>query len=88
MFLSIFISCILLFLNSKKLMKTSSEGEQGQDSCVLCARCEIPWLLLLCNERQMPTHGTPKSQIQDESQTQGVDFPKQWLGICQEEAKT
>lgn len=36
----------------------------------------------------MPTHGTPKSQIQDESQTQGVDFPKQWLGICQEEAKT
>lgn len=42
----------------------------------------------LCNERQMPTHGTPKSQIQDESQTQGVDFPKQWLGICQEEAKT
>lgn len=48
----------------------------------------IPWLLLLCNERQMPTHGTPKSQIQDESQTQGVDFPKQWLGICQEEAKT
>ena len=69
-------------------MKTSSEGEQGQDSCVLCARCEIPWLHLLCNERQMLTHGTPKSQIQDESQTQGVDFPKQWLGICQEEAKT
>ena len=31
----------------------------------------------------MPTHGTPKSQIQDESQTQGVDFPKQWLWICQ-----
>lgn len=55
---------------------------------VLCARCEIPWLLLSCNERQMPTHVTPKSQIQDESQTQEVDFPKQWLGICQEEAKT
>ncbi len=41
----------------------------------------------LCNERQMPTHCTSKSQSQDESQTQGVDFPKQWLGICQEEAK-
>ena len=24
----------------------------------------------------------------EECQTQGVDFPKQWLGICQEEAKT
>ena len=49
---------------------------------------EIPWLLLLCNERQMPTHGASKRQTQDESQTQGVDFPKQWLGTCQEKAKT
>ena len=55
---------------------------------VSCEGCEIPWLLLLCNERQMPTYGASKSQSQDESQTQGVDFPKQWLGICQEEAKT
>ena len=35
----------------------------------------------------MPTHGAPKSQIQDESQTKGIDDPKQWLGICQKEAK-
>ena len=48
---------------------------------------EIPRLLLLCKPGQMPTCGTPKSQSQDESQAQGVDFPKQWMGICQEKAE-
>ena len=36
----------------------------------------------------MPACGASESQSQDESQTQGADFPKQWMGICQEKAET
>ena len=49
---------------------------------------EILGLYLLCKKGQMPACGTPESQSQDESQAQRVDFQKQWMGICQEEAKT
>ena len=34
-----------------------SQSQQVKDRSVVCARNEIPRLLLLCNERQMPTHG-------------------------------
>ena len=34
-----------------------SQSQQGKDRSVVCARREISRLLLLCDERQMPTHG-------------------------------
>ena len=39
-----------------------SQSQQGKDRSVICARSEISRLLLLCDERQMPTHGTSKVQ--------------------------
>ena len=48
---------------------------------------EIPRLLLLCDERQMPTHGTPKIQSQDEVKAKRTDKSQQWMGVHQEEAK-
>ncbi|MDW4805410.1 hypothetical protein NQ363_26960, partial [Escherichia coli] len=47
----------------------------------------IPWLFLLCDERQMPTHGTSQVQSQDEVKAKRIDESQQWMGICQEEAK-
>ena len=44
--------------------------------------------LLLCDERQMPTHGTSKVQSQDEVKVERTDKSQQWLGTCQEKAKT
>ena len=48
----------------------------------------ISRLLLLCDERQMPTHGAFKTQSQDEVKVERTDKSQQWLGICQEKAKT
>ena len=50
-----------------------SQSQQGEDRSVLCARSEIPRLLLLCDERQMPTHGASKVQSQDEITTKRTD---------------
>ena len=43
--------------------------------------------LLLCDERQMPTHGTSKVQSQDEVKVERTDKSQQRMGIRQEEAK-
>ena len=42
------------------------KGEQGKDRGFIHTRCEIPWLLLLCEQGQMPTHRTPEIQGKDE----------------------
>ena len=34
---------------------------------------------------QLTVH--PKAKAKMKAKLKGVDFPKQWLGICQEEAK-
>ena len=64
-----------------------SQSQQGKDRCVVCARSEIPRLLLLCDERQMPTYGASKVQSKDEIKTERTDKSQQWVGICQEKAK-
>ena len=64
-----------------------SQSQQGKDRSVVCAWSEISRLLLLCDERQMPTHGTSKVQSQDEVKAKRTDKSQQRLGICQEEAK-
>ena len=48
---------------------------------------EIPRLLLLCDERQMPTHGTPQIQSQDEVKAKRTYKSQQRMGICQEKQK-
>ena len=65
-----------------------SQSQQGKDRSIVCARSEIPRLLLLCDERQMPTHGAFKIQSQNEVKVERTDKSQQWLGICQEKAKT
>ena len=50
-----------------------SQSQQGKDRSVVCARSEIPRLFLLCNERQMPTYGTPKVQNQAEVKAKRID---------------
>ena len=37
-----------------------SQSQQGKERSVIRAWSEIPRLLLLCDERQMPTHGAFK----------------------------
>ena len=64
-----------------------SQSQQGKDRSVVCARSEIPRLLLLCDKRQMPTHGAPKVQSQDEVKIERIDKSQQWVGICQEKAE-
>ena len=44
-----------------------SQSQQGKDCSVVCARSEIPRLLLLCDERQMPTHGASKPKAKMKS---------------------
>ena len=51
-------------------------------------RCEISRLFLLCAQRQMPTHGTPKVQGKDEVTTKRTDESEQRMGIRKEEAET
>ena len=41
----------------------------------------------LCDERQMPTHGAPKIQSQDEVNAQITDKSQQRMGIRREKAK-
>ena len=65
----------------------SVKGQQGKDRSVVCAWSEIPRLLLLCYERQMPTHGASKVQSQNEVKVERTDKSQQRLGICQEKAK-
>ena len=64
-----------------------SQSQQGKDHSDLCARSEIPRLFLLCDERQMPTHGAFKVQSQDEIKVERADKSQQWVGIRQEKAK-
>ena len=64
-----------------------SQSQQGEDRSVVCAWGEIPRLLLLCDERQMPTLGTSKVQSQNEVKVERTDKSQQRMGICQEEAK-
>ena len=63
------------------------QSQQGKDRSVVCARSEISRLLLLCDERQMPTHGASQVQSQDEVKVERTDKSQQRMGICQEEAK-
>ena len=64
-----------------------SQSQQGKDRSVVCARREISRLLLLCDERQMPTHGASQVQSKDEIKTERTDKSQQWVGIFQEKAK-
>ena len=50
-----------------------SQSQQGKDRSVVCARREISRLLLLCDERQMPTHGASQVQSKDEIKTERTD---------------
>ena len=62
--------------------KTIPQGEQGKDGRLVCAWCEIPRLLLLCIQRQMPTDGASQIQSKDESPTKRAYESEQWMGIC------
>ena len=53
---------ITKFIEGKLYLK----GEQGEDSRLVCAWCEIPRLLLLCIQRQMPTDCASQIQSKDE----------------------
>ena len=55
----------------------------------MCRMCggEIPRLLLLCDERQMPTHGTPQIQSQDEVKAKRTYKSQQRMGTFQEKAE-
>ena len=64
-----------------------SQGEQGEDGRLVRAWCEIPRLLLLCIQRQMPTDCASQIQSKDESPTKRAYGSEQWMGICQAEAK-
>ena len=74
---------ITRFIENVLYLKVNKE----KDRSVVCARSEIPRLLLLCDERQMPTHGTSKVQSQNEVKVERTDKSQQRMGICQEEAK-
>ena len=55
-----------------------SQSQQGKDRSVVCARSEISRLLLLCDERQMPTHGASKVQSQDEAKAKRTSRSNGW----------
>ncbi len=74
---------ITRFIENTLYLKVNKE----KDRSVVCARSEISRLLLLCDERQMPTHGASKIQSQDEVKVERTDKSQQRMGICQEKAE-
>ena len=55
-----------------------SQSQQGKDRSVVCARSEIPRLLLLCAERQRPTRGASQVQSQDEVKAKRTSRSNGW----------
>lgn len=63
------------------------EGEQREDHSFIHQGSEISRLLLLCTQRQMPTHRTSEVQSKDEVKIKRVDKSKQRMRVWEEETE-
>ena len=68
--------------------QASPEGQQGKDCSLLCAWGKVPRLLILHQQGQVPSDGTPQDQSQDASPLERADGSQQWHGLCQAEGES
>ena len=68
--------------------QASPEGQQGKDCGLLCPWGKVPRLLILHQQGQVPSDGTPQDQSQDASPLERADGSQQWHGLYQAEGES